>query len=317
MSHRKLSALFSGLIVSMTLTVGTASPANAAPYDDFVRQTNAILDGWDAEKGGSAGFRAARALFDTPKYSQASWNSAGLLCRFFRGDSSASGGQFAADVVWPTEKTLLDTFTAAGGSVYDWADFMLVRFTVLAAAINGQCPSYNSLVMGPFSDRLYEQFNAYRNDQGASESATPTAPSEPAGQPVVTDPAAIATALARKPQPDSIFGFPPGGFAIPPQPSAWSAARRGNKLVVEVLTNSDGKPYEVPFAIIRVYDTLSAKPRCQMDFRNSEIPPEDFKCRWKFPKGAKNYGIYAVTSYEGGYISEPMFNLGTMTKKRW
>lgn len=161
-------------VAAMAITsAGLSSPANASTYGEYVRFTNSVLDGFESERGRNAGFRAARAMFNEPRFAQADWNGTGLLCRFFNGDSSANGGKAAANVVWPTEKRILDTFRSAGGSIFDWQDFMLVRFTVLSAGINVQCPRYNSLFMGPFSDVLYSQFTAYRDAQGGSGAPSP------------------------------------------------------------------------------------------------------------------------------------------------
>lgn len=189
-SLRTLVGVVAGSVLAASVTV----PVQASTYSEFVGFTNSVLDGWESEKGRNAGFRAARALFNEPKYAQMDWSGAGLLCRYFRGDSTASGAAAAADAVWPVEKLLLDTFRDAGGAVYDWQDFMLVRFTVLSSAVNAQCPSYNSLMMGPFSDALYATFDKYRKSQGSGSTTTPQATTSPSMQ---ADSLGTVTALTK------------------------------------------------------------------------------------------------------------------------
>lgn len=316
--HRKIIAVIVGLVFSLGLGVAGAAPTQAMTYDQYVQWTNSVLDELNAEKGSSAGFRAARAIFNVPKYSKASWDGATVLCKYFRGDSTQAAGGIAADVVWPTEKSLLDTFRSAGGAVYDWDDFMLVRFTVLSSAINAQCPAYNTLVMGPFSDVLNAKFSAYKNAQGGGALApapTPSSvPSTPATPTVITDPAAITAALAVKPRPGMIYGFPTTGGDIPPQPSAAVVWRSKGKLFTEVLTKTD-VPVTAEQTTISVYDNRSETPKCSRTFLRGEMPPKTFKCPWPYPWGAKDYAIYAVSSYPGGFNSQPLFKLWQMDKR--
>jgi hypothetical protein len=157
----------------------------------------------------------------------------------------------------------------------------------------------------------------------APEITLPPSP-DPASQPeqsqspaVVTDPAAIAAALAVKPIPGAIYGFPTGGMDIPPQPNAHTAARKGKQLRVWVRTNASSSPVQVPQMTIRVYDSANSTPRCERTFVQGETPPSDFVCNWKFPWGEKNYSVYAVTSYDGGYIAQPPFRMPNMTKRWW
>lgn len=183
MNTKTIARALVGLSTAVLAAAGLTTPAQAATYPEFIAFTNTVLDGFEAQKGGSAGFRAGRALFNEPRYAQMDWNGGGLLCRYFRGDSTAEGAKGAAEAVWPVEKVILDTFREAGGAVSDWQDLMLVRFTVLSSSINAQCPSYNSLVMGPFSDALYALFDAYRATQGAPPNPSTTTPpaSTPSG----------------------------------------------------------------------------------------------------------------------------------------
>lgn len=133
----------------------------------------------------------------------------------------------------------------------------------------------------------------------------------------MTDPSAIAAALAVKPTPSSIYGFPSAGGDIPPQPNAHSAARKGKQLRVWVRTNASDRPVQVPQVTIRVYDTASSSPRCERTYLQGETPPEGFVCNWKFPWGERNYGVYAVASYDGGYIAQPLFRMPDMIKRWW
>ena len=142
-------------------------------------------------------------------------------------------------------------------------------------------------------------------------------PAESGSPTVVTDPSAIAAALAVKPTPSAIYGFPSAGGDIPPQPNAHSAARKGKQLRVWVRTNASDRPVQVPQVTIRVYDTASSSPRCERTYLQGETPPEGFVCNWKFPWGERNYGVYAVASYDGGYIAQPLFRMPDMIKRWW
>ena len=142
-------------------------------------------------------------------------------------------------------------------------------------------------------------------------------PDQSGGALVITDPAAIAAALADKPTPGAIYGFPSGGMDIPPQPNAYMAARKGKKLRVSVMTNASDKPVQVPQVTIRVYDSAKSTPRCEKTYIEGQIPPSNFVCNWKFPWGERNYSVYAVTFYDGGYIAQPSFRMPDMTKRWW
>ncbi len=148
----------------------------------------------------------------------------------------------------------------------------------------------------------------------AAPAPTPTA-APTSGSPVITDPAAIAAALAVKPSPQATYGFPEGGGDIPPQPGVWALGEIKNKLWVSVLTNTK-TPVTVPTLTISVYDNKTSEPRCSQTFTAGQQPPFKIRCEWPYPWGAKNYSVYAVTTYPGGYISEPAWKQYSMKKKR-
>jgi hypothetical protein len=246
----------------LVLALLPATPAQATPFNDFVGLVNSTLDDRASTHETNAGFRAARQLFETPKYTKAAWDDAGRLCMAIELQPSAKGAANAADLAWILERGLLEAVRSAGATVADFDDFMLVRFTILSAGANYRCPQYNTLVMEPFSDALYALFTSYKesaaNGASSGAQATPgpvvtTQPAEtlgagfPAGAVVTGEGRSKYLQYATNRQPDTCFTNPmgagAGGFVHNIRPNSSVTVSRGEALSWVELSNLGGVDY--------------------------------------------------------------------------